>query len=383
MATDAQPQSLPLLSASTTGASTSATSTVPAQSIERERVGSRDSWTVRSVTGMQTAAIAASIQNRPCQPVVSTSTPPISGPSAPPAADAAPHSVTARICDGPDEATDSRLMPQARIVAPDAPWIIRPPTTPAAPVDSAISAHERDEQREPGDEHLAAPEHVAERARGDDHGGADERIAGHRPLQLGDRRADVLADRRQQDRHGRRVRVDHQRRHAGGEQDAAAGLPVLAAPPSVLDHVVGLEVVELVLELLQLLGAVDLRGSAPRRAGCADRRSPAGDRRSRRRWSSGRAGSPGRARWRGCRRPRRRRCPSERMKMSWSTGTRSPACSNACVSCCGLLLGRLVVLLAAVGDQADDRRTTTKAADDPVPSRCCRSSGDAGLGWRS
>ena len=142
MATDTQPQSLPLLSASTTGASTSATSTVPAQSIERERVGSRDSWTVRSVTGTQTAAIAASIQNRPCQPVVSTSTPPISGPSAPPAADAAPHNVTAFICDGPDEATDSRLMPQARIVAPDAPWIIRPPTTPAALVDSAISAHD-------------------------------------------------------------------------------------------------------------------------------------------------------------------------------------------------------------------------------------------------
>ena len=68
MATDVQPQSLPLLSASTTGASTSATSTVPAQSIERERFGSRDSWTVRSVTGMQAAAIAASIQNRPCQP---------------------------------------------------------------------------------------------------------------------------------------------------------------------------------------------------------------------------------------------------------------------------------------------------------------------------
>ena len=33
-------------------------------------------------------------------------------------------------------------MPQARIVAPDAPWIMRPPTTPAAPVDSAISAHD-------------------------------------------------------------------------------------------------------------------------------------------------------------------------------------------------------------------------------------------------
>ena len=91
---------------------------------------------------MHTTAIAASIQNRPCQPVVSTSTPPTSGPSAPPAADAAPHNVTAFIWDGPDAATDSRLMPQARIVAPEAPWIMRPPTTPAALVDSAINAHE-------------------------------------------------------------------------------------------------------------------------------------------------------------------------------------------------------------------------------------------------
>ena len=38
VATDAQPQSLPLLNASTSGASASAISTVPAQSIERERV---------------------------------------------------------------------------------------------------------------------------------------------------------------------------------------------------------------------------------------------------------------------------------------------------------------------------------------------------------
>ena len=52
----------------------------------------------RCASGMQAAAIAASIQKSPCQPVVSTSTPPSSGPSAPPAADAAPHSVIAFIC---------------------------------------------------------------------------------------------------------------------------------------------------------------------------------------------------------------------------------------------------------------------------------------------
>ena len=157
VAADSQPQPSPSLSARMIGASTSATSTVPVQSIEPERVGSRDSWTVRSVTGMHAAAIAASIQNRPCQPVVSTSTPPTNGPSAPPPADAAPHNVTARICDGPEDATDSRLMPQARIVAPDAPWIIRPPMMPAAPVDSAISAQDAMNSASPARNTLRRP----------------------------------------------------------------------------------------------------------------------------------------------------------------------------------------------------------------------------------
>ena len=219
MAADAQPQSLPSLSARMTGASTSATSTVPAQSIERERSTDRvDSWTVRSVSGTQTAAIAASIQNRPCQPVVSTSTPPSSGPSAPPAADAAPHSVTALQLslarrDDRQQAHPAGQDRRARRA------LDHPPADHAGGAGRERDQHARgDEQREAAKEHLAAPEHVAERARGHDHGRADERVAGHRPLQLRDRRVDVLRDRRQQDRHGRRVRVDDERRNAGGER---------------------------------------------------------------------------------------------------------------------------------------------------------------------
>ena len=178
-----------------------------------------------------------------------------SGPSAAPAADAAPQSVIAFICPAPDAATDSRLMPQARIVAPAAPWIIRPPTTPAAAGRQRDQHARGDEQREPAEEDLAAPEHVAERARGDDHRGADERVAGHRPLQLRDRRVDVLADRRQQDRHRRRVRVDDERRDARGGEDAARPPAGRARPrPSVLERVVGLQVVDLVLESCSLSG---------------------------------------------------------------------------------------------------------------------------------
>src|SRR5262249_52381769 len=97
------------------------------------------------------------IQNRPCHPVVATSTPPSNGPSAPPPADAAPQIVTAFICPEPDEATDSRLMPQARIVAPDAPWIIRPTTTPAPVVDRAMNAHEAMNSARPARNTLRRP----------------------------------------------------------------------------------------------------------------------------------------------------------------------------------------------------------------------------------
>ena len=157
VAADAQPQSVPLLSARISGASTSAISTVPAKSIERDASGSLDSATVANVSGMHAAATAASIQNRPCQPVVSTSTPPSSGPSAPPAADAAPQIVIAFICPGPDAATESRLMPHARIVAPDAPWIIRPAMTPVPEVDSAISAQEPMNSASPARKSLRRP----------------------------------------------------------------------------------------------------------------------------------------------------------------------------------------------------------------------------------
>ncbi len=157
VAADAQPQSLPLLNASTSGTRIVAISTVPTQSIERERCGSLDSWTVAIVSGMQAAATAASIQNRPCQPVVSTSTPPISGPNAPPPADAAPQIVIAFICPAPEAATESRLMPQARIVEPAAPWIMRPATTPAPEVESAISTHEATNSTRPAMNTLRRP----------------------------------------------------------------------------------------------------------------------------------------------------------------------------------------------------------------------------------
>src|SRR6478752_4753657 len=90
VASEAQPQSLPLLSARMTGPRVRATRIVPAKSIDRDRFGSRESVTVAAVMTMQTTPTTASTQNRPCQPVMSTSTPPTSGPAAAPIAAPAP-----------------------------------------------------------------------------------------------------------------------------------------------------------------------------------------------------------------------------------------------------------------------------------------------------
>src|SRR6195952_4843907 len=147
--TEIQPQVEPSVIANTNGTRTPAISAVPAQSIVGGRFGSRDPATPRSAIGMQRAPTTASIQNRPCHPVTWSSTPPITGPPAAPAAAAAPHRVTARICAGPDEATESRLNPQARIVAPAAPWISRPRMTIRPVWASAISTHDATNRARP------------------------------------------------------------------------------------------------------------------------------------------------------------------------------------------------------------------------------------------
>ena len=94
------------------------------------------------VIAMHTAATPASTQNNPCHPVTSTRTPPSSGPAAAPTPAAAPHSETARSLPSPGVPTVSRLSPQARIVAPEAPWMQRPAMTMPPELESAISTHE-------------------------------------------------------------------------------------------------------------------------------------------------------------------------------------------------------------------------------------------------
>ena len=172
-------------------------------------------------------ATPASIQNSPCHPVMSTSTPPSSGPAAAPTAAAAPHSDTARSCASPLLATDSRLRPQARIVAPAAPWMTPSGDHHAAGLGERDQHARDDEQQQAELEDPLAAEDVTQRAGRDDHGGADQRVAGHRPLQRVDRHAGVLGDRRQQDADRRGVGVHHQRGDAGRREDCPRTCPRL------------------------------------------------------------------------------------------------------------------------------------------------------------
>ena len=163
--------------------------------------------------------MTASTQNSPCQPVTSTSTPPISGPAAAPTAAAAPQNDTARSWASPLLATDSRLSPQARIVAPAAPWM-----KPAGD-DRAARGRQGDEdaghheQQQAELEDPLAPEDVAQRPRRDDDRGADQGVAGDRPLQRRDLRAGVRADGGEQDADGRGVGVHDEGRQARGGED--------------------------------------------------------------------------------------------------------------------------------------------------------------------
>ena len=98
---------------------------------------------------MQTSPTTASIQNNPCQPVMSTRRPPISGPAAAPTAAAAPQSDTARSCSAPELATVSRLSPQARMVEPAAPWMNRPAMTAPPELESPMKTQETTKSASP------------------------------------------------------------------------------------------------------------------------------------------------------------------------------------------------------------------------------------------
>ena len=223
VASDTQPQALPLLRARITGASVRAISR-RAGVVDGPRTGRGPGTPTPSthVRTMQTTAITASTQNRPCQPVTSTRTPPRSGPAAAPTAAAAPHNDTARSCACPLLATDSRLRPQARIVAPAAPWMNRPAMTSAAGRGQPDEHARHDEEQQTELEDPLPAEDVTERARRDDDGGAHQRVAGDRPLQGLDVRAGVGADRGEEDAHRGRVGVDDEGRQAGGGEDATS-----------------------------------------------------------------------------------------------------------------------------------------------------------------
>ena len=86
--------------------------------------------------------------------------------------------------------------------------------------DERAGRGERDDAEE---EHAPAPEEVAQAPAGDQQDGERQRVGVHGPLEAGDRRAEVLLDRRQRDVHDGVVEHHHEQREAhGGERPPAA-----------------------------------------------------------------------------------------------------------------------------------------------------------------
>ena len=88
----------------------------------------------------------------------------------------------------------------------------------AGAVRETAEERRRSEDHEADHEDPPAAEHVGELAAAQEEHAERERVAVHDPLELGDRDAEVLADRRQSHVHDRVVEHDHEEAERDGEQ---------------------------------------------------------------------------------------------------------------------------------------------------------------------
>ena len=107
------------------------------------------------------------------------------------------------------------------------PWTARPRDEPGLGLREADEGARRGERHDAEEEHLAAAEDVAEAPAGDEQHGEGQRVGVDRPLEAGDRRAEVLLDRRQRDVHDRVVEHDHEQREAHGAERPPAAVVVV------------------------------------------------------------------------------------------------------------------------------------------------------------
>ena len=146
------------------------------------------------------------------------STPPASGPIATAAPIVAPQMPNAVPRSRPWNSCESSASEVANMIAPPTPCTPAPTIRKSADVEIPHSEGGDGEEGEPDDEDPLAAEQVGERAGGEHAGREREGVRVDDPLQLGERRIEVLLHRRQGDVHDRDVEQEHENRRADGDQ---------------------------------------------------------------------------------------------------------------------------------------------------------------------
>ena len=105
--------------------------------------------------------------------------------------------------------------------APPRPWNARATIKLALALGQATGQRRRGEQQEPDEQHPLVPEQVRRAPAEQQEAGERDRVGVDDPLQVDDREAEVIADRRQRDVHDRHVEDDHELREAAEDEGPA------------------------------------------------------------------------------------------------------------------------------------------------------------------
>ena len=179
------------------------------------------------------APIGTLIQKIVCHDQPCTTAPPTSGPleiarpaTAPQAPSAAPRRATGT-------AAESRVRVSGVTIAARA--LDRPrDDQPSGGRRERARGRAGGEDREPDDEHAAPAEPLTEAGPGQQQHGEGQRVGVHRPLQRGQRCAQVKPDHRQRGGHDQVVQRGHEQRHAG-DHEGPDGAGPCGHPSSLLD----------------------------------------------------------------------------------------------------------------------------------------------------
>src|SRR5215218_8490555 len=231
IAGEPQPHELLSTSANTSAVRLTVRPAIPGTSTVRPTVSSRDSCAANSVTITAPTATGRLMKKIARQETSSVSQPPSSGPTARAIADTPAHVPIAlpRSSGGNAlEMIDS--VPGIMNAAPMS--LDRARGDQPALAGGEADRRRRDREDDDAEqEHPAAAEDVAQPSTGDEQDGARERVGVDRPLERGERRAEVLLDRGQGDVHGGVVEHHHEEGEAHRSERPPAAVVLGQAQP--------------------------------------------------------------------------------------------------------------------------------------------------------